>query len=300
MFNIVLSDNCIIESFPDLQYLKSETLSNGYILMMTTTGIYSFNPLYSITKFEFSYNFTEEQILSYNDIFNAQISQFSNVDEGNDYVLCYVKNYIYILINKGKYLFYEILDIPHENITFSSLIAYEYKYSFYNFFLIYITKEDKNCYFFINNYRLTIKNEEHNITLYYKNTFDPTKGMDQTELHSGGLSCEIMATQESSKNVLVCFIVIIYLKYLYTIMSLEIDPNTFIVTNSGKTSGELVVALSSSIGEDNSKALVCYLQNGGSANCLYYILNEKKFSENQLFDVGCLPYKYSINLYYFT
>ena len=35
----VLSDNCIIESFPDLQYLKSETLLNGYILMMTTTGI---------------------------------------------------------------------------------------------------------------------------------------------------------------------------------------------------------------------------------------------------------------------
>ena len=295
----VLSDNCIIESFPDLQYLKSETLLNGYILMMTTTGIYSFNPLNSITKFEFSYNFTEEQILSYNDIFNAQISQFSNVNEGNDYVLCYVKNFIYVLNNKGKYLFYENLDIPHENINFASIIAYQYKYSFYNFFLIYISKEDQNCYFFINNYRLTIKKEEHNMTLYYKNTFDPTKGMDQTKLYNGGLSCEIMTAQESPKNVLVCFIIISYLNYLHTIMSLEIEPDTFSVTNSSLTLRDSVVSLSSSVGEDKSSAFVCYMRTGGTANCLYYILNEKKFSENDLFEVNCIPQKYLFNLYYF-
>ena len=300
LLNKVLSDNCIIESFPDLQFLKSETLLNGYVVMMTTTGIYTFNPSYSITKFEYSYNFTKQQILTNNDIFNAQISQFSNVKEENNYVLCYVKNYVYVLTNKGEFLFYKNIDIPYENISFASLIAYEYRYPFYNFFLIYITKEDINCYFFINNYRLTIEKEEHDMTLYYNNTFDPAKDMENTRLHYGGLSCEIMATEESLKNVLVCFIVISYKSYVHTILAEEIEPDSFYVTNSGATSGEIVVSLSSSVGESKSKAFVCYMHSGGTANCFYYILNEKKFSENKLFSVRCSPNKYSINLYYFS
>ena len=300
LLNKVLSDNCIIESFPDLQFLKSETLLNGYVVMMTTTGIYTFNPSYSITKFEYSYNFTKQQILTNNDIFNAQITQFSNVKEENNYVLCYVKNYVYVLTNKGEFLFYKNIDIPYENISFASLIAYEYRYPFYNFFLIYITKEDINCYFFINNYRLTIEKEEHDMTLYYNNTFDPAKDMENTRLHYGGLSCEIMATEESLKNVLVCFIVISYKSYVHTILAEEIEPDSFSVTNSGATSGEIVVSLSSSVGESKSKAFVCYMHSGGTANCFYYILNEKKFSENKLFSVRCSPNKYSINLYYFS
>ena len=299
LFNKILSDNCIIDSFPGLQYLKSETLSNGHILMMSTTGIYSLNPSYSITEFEHSYNFTEKQKLSDNDIFNAQISQISSLDEGNNYVLCYAKNIIYVLTNKGEFLFYKDLDIPYENITYISLINYEYRYPFYNFFLIYITKDNQNCYDFINNYRLNTINEEHDITLYYNNTFDPTIGMDKTRLYSGGLSCEIMTSQESSKNVLVCFIVITYNNYQHKIMAVEIDPDSFSVTNSGVTLGDMVVSLTSSVGEDKSKAFVCYMHSGGTANCFYYLLNEKKFSENKLFDVGCSPKKYSINLYYF-
>ena len=296
----ILSDNCIIDTFPDLQYLKSETLLNGYILMMTTTGIYSFNPLYSISEFEYSYNFTQKQNLSDNDIFNAQISQFSNLDQGNDYVLCYAKNFIYVLTNKGKFLFYRNIDIPYENITYDSLIAFEYKYPFYSFFLVYTTIEGLYCYYYINNYRLTIQNEKHDLTLFYTNAFDPTIGMDQTKLYSGGLSCEIMTTQESSKKVLVCFIVISYMDYLHKIMALEISPDTFSITNSGVTTGSMMVSLSSSIGEDKSKAFICYMHSGGSAHCYYYLLNEKKFSDDKLFEVSCSPWKYLINVYYFS
>ena len=300
LINRILSDNCIIESFPELKYPKSETLLNGYILMMTTTGIYSFNPLYSITKFEYSYNFTEQQTLSEKEIFNAQISQFSNVDEGNDYVLCYVKNFIYVLTNKGKFLFYENLDISYQNISYIDLIAYEYKYPFYNFFLIYITKEDKKFYGFINNYRLTIKNEEdHEIILSKNNPFDPANILNLTELYIGGLSCEIMITQESLKNKLVCFTAISKENYKFNIMALEINPDSFSVTDLGVTSGEMVVFLSSSIGEDKSKAFVCYLHGASHANCFYYNLNDKKFGENILFSAGCAPEIYSMNLYYF-
>ena len=297
--NRILSDNCIIESFPELKYPKSETLLNGYILMMTTTGIYSFNPSYSITKFEHSYNFTEQQLLSENDIFKSKISQFSNVDEGKDYVLCYVKNFIYVLTNKGKFLFNEILDIPYQNITFIDLIAFEYKYTFYKFFLIYTIQEGTIFYSFINNYKLTINNEEeHEIILLNSDEFDPTNGMSQTKLLNGGLSCEIMTTQDSSKNRLICFIAISD-NYKFNITALEIDSGSFSVTNLGQTLGELIISLSSSIGEDKSKALVCYLQDSSHAYCFYYKLNEKKFCENILFTVGCKNKIYSMNLYYF-
>ena len=303
LINRILSDDCIIESFPELKYPKSETLLNGYILMVTTTGIYSFNPLY-ITKFEYSYNFTEQQILSEDEIFNAQISQFSNVDEGKDYVLCYVKNFIYVLTNKGKFLFYENLDISNKNLTYIDLIAYEYQYPFYSFFLIYIFHKDQKYYSFINNYRLTIKNEEeHEIILFKSNSFDPknytTTDTYQTELFFGGLSCEIMITQESPENKLVCFIAIRKNNCEFLVMALEINPDSFSLMNLGETSGNMIVSLYSSLGEDKSKAFVCYMYEGGQAFCLYYNLNDKKFGENMLFNETCSPKIYSVNLYYF-
>lgn len=295
---VLLLDKCIIESFPELKYPKSETLLNGYILMIITTGIYSFNLLNSMTKFEYSYNFTQQQILSEDEIFKAQISQFLNLDEEKDYALIYVRNFIYVLTNKGEVLFYENLDISYENISFISLIAYEYKYPSYYFFLIYIAQEDKIYSDFINNYRLTFKSEEeHEITLFYNNTFVPIE--DLIGDYYGGLSSEIMMTQESSKNKIVCFFAISSTNYLFNIIALEIDPNTFSVTNSGATSGAQLLYLSSSVGEDKSKALVCYVNIPGNANCYYYDFNEKKFSENFLFHVGCTPEIYSMNLYYF-
>ena len=42
-----------------------------------------------------------------------------------------------------------------------------------------------------------------------------------------------------------------------------------------------------------------YLQDVCEKFCKYYDFNEKKFSENFLFHVGCTPEIYSMNLYYF-
>ena len=52
----------MIHSFPDSTYPKAKTLDNGYQLMITAQGIFSFNP--QLSKVEYSYIFTESQKFS--------------------------------------------------------------------------------------------------------------------------------------------------------------------------------------------------------------------------------------------
>ena len=58
----ILSEDCLTHSLTDLNFPKAKTLLNGYHLMVTSKGIYSFNP--ELTNILFSYNFTDEQKFS--------------------------------------------------------------------------------------------------------------------------------------------------------------------------------------------------------------------------------------------
>lgn len=97
----IYSDDCLTHSFPDLSYPKSKTLFNGYHIMVTAEGIFSFNP--KLTKIEYSYNFTTSQKFSVetddmkNTINQVEIAQFSDEDGGKEYVVIYANNYIYFL-----------------------------------------------------------------------------------------------------------------------------------------------------------------------------------------------------------
>lgn len=92
LFHLIYSysHKCEISFYSDITFPKIESLSNGYKIMITLDGIYSFIPTLSRTIN--SYNFTENQkIISSNpmqDIFQTQICQFSIEDGGNEYVLC--------------------------------------------------------------------------------------------------------------------------------------------------------------------------------------------------------------------
>ena len=53
------NNECLTHSFPELNYPIVFTLESEYQLMVTTKGIYSFNP--TLDKIVYSYNFTDEQ-----------------------------------------------------------------------------------------------------------------------------------------------------------------------------------------------------------------------------------------------
>ena len=141
IFDIIYSayNICDIGFFPELNYPKVATLSNNYKLMLTTTGIYSFIP--TLNRIVYSYNFTEEQKIKSNEekeIFRTQISQFSNETGGNEYVLCFVNNFIYVLNNKGHFLFYEHLNLTLNDMDSLSLVCYDYNNinNYYTFLII--------------------------------------------------------------------------------------------------------------------------------------------------------------------
>jgi len=94
-----------------------------------------------LNRIVYSYNFTEEQKIKSNEereIYRAQISQFSNETGGNEYVLCFINNFIYVLDNNGQFLFYEHLNLELNNSDSFSLISYNYNntYKYYSFYII--------------------------------------------------------------------------------------------------------------------------------------------------------------------
>ena len=56
----------------------------------------------------------------------AQISQFSNETGENEYVLCFINNFIYVLDNNGQFLFYDHLNLTLNDIDSFSLASYDY------------------------------------------------------------------------------------------------------------------------------------------------------------------------------
>ena len=131
IYNIILekvfSDDC---SFPGLTFWKAKTLSNGYHLLVTHEGIFSFKP--RLSKIAFSYTFTEEQKLEQsletmkNTINQVEISQFSGDDGEEKNILCYANNYIYFLTPYGQVIFNQILENKIEVDYEINLIAYNY------------------------------------------------------------------------------------------------------------------------------------------------------------------------------
>jgi hypothetical protein len=80
--------------------------------------------------------------------------------------------------------------------------------------------------------------------------------------------------------------------------SLIIDPNTFQISLEGCI-GDQTKQISSSIGKDKSKALVCVLNSSGSYKCYSYDINQKTFSENEIVEMSCKIDNYVVYTFYF-
>ena len=191
------SDDCLINSIPDLKYPKLKTLFNGYHIMVSVQGIFSINP--GLTKIEYSYIFTESQKFTEdvdnvkNTINQVEISQFSNEEGGKEYVVIYASNYIYFLNEYGKLKFYQELEKNNKINTDNSinLVAYKYKNGVYSFILEY---NDVNIIMFY--YYIITK--ETQLSLNFSKTIQYTDFS-----FSSGLSCQV-TLNISSEKILTC------------------------------------------------------------------------------------------------
>ena len=275
LFKIYYND-CISHSFEDLNYPKGFTLENGYHLMVTSKGIYSFSP--GLTSINSYYNFTDEQKMSTDintmadSINQIEISQFSGEDGGKKYVICLANDFIYFITEKGRIMYYQ--KIPDLNADYAiQLIAYKYydeKYYFVIAFNYYSLESQKNILVF-RYYKIITNNRNYNILLDGSLNFEPTSNT----IHITGLSCHVMKSAEKGK-LLTCFEGIEYTK---NIVAYSFDPDNgfYSVLNSEPIQiidNKDATNIKSAINKERTIVLICYtVESEDKIKCIYYNIN---------------------------
>ena len=296
LFFKINCEDCNTHSFPDLNYLKAMTLSNGYKIMITKTGIYSFYP--KLSTIAYSYNYTDQQIIPDGDsisyVYKAGISQYSGEDGENQYVLCIINHFLYVMNEKGKVLFSQNLydDIGHDK--YNSLVAYKYENEIYYFILGY--KEESSRQIHIIYFKIIFQNENYgNIEYISKTIIDRTKTDFVT---SENISCHLMKTSSQGK-VITCFY-----GSSFSAIAISLDPNNSfeILFKSNElydTEYNLLSFISGSINHNKTQALVCTINEKSKGNCYYYNISENIIMDLSLSSNYCTNKGYGLNTYFF-
>ena len=311
------SDNdCLTHSFPDLNLPTALTLENGFHLVVTSTGIYSFFP--KLTKIKSNYNYTTDQKMETDPyhmegtINQNEISQFISDDGYKKHVICLAKYYLYFMNEKGEVLFNKKLsELSTQNSL--SLIAYHYSEGNYYFVVGYNKMvHPKNSIMFYY-YKIETKgNNIKNLSLEYSQEFLPNFEKSH-KFYLQGISCQIMLSSEKGK-VLTCFE---FMEFQYGdmnngnndikrgIVAFSFRPeNNFELLFYSNLYEEVntteVNSIKSAINNDRTKALVCYsIEYQKIVKCIYYDINQNTLFQTELFLDFCLTDYFGFNIYYF-
>ena len=307
------NDECKLTSFLDLNYVKALTLENGYQLMVTKTGIFSFYP--GLASFAYNYNFTGDQILDdgvdsmENTINQVEISQFIKEEEGKRYILCLAKNYIYFMNEKGEIFINEKLSDFGKNTI--SLTAYKYFNDSYYFIIAY------NMDFFDNN-EYTIRMNYYNIykengQYVIKLLKSPSSYTPYIEEFNGykcvipsGISCQAMISSINGK-VFACFE---SLKYINRFSAFVFNPDddfnllfkeTSLPIKDKNNENANATYIKSALNDDKSQAFICYSIESISSliKCVSYDINNNRFTELSFDCDFCNTKYFGFNINYF-
>ena len=283
LFIKITHEDCQTHSFPELRFPKVITLLNGYKLMITIKGIYSFYS--NLSTMAYSYNFTSDQI-PLDNIDKAKacinlgdISQFSGDENENNYVLIYINNIVYVLTEKGKVLFFQSLSLIEGNYQIS-LVAYKYDNDIYYFVIGYNNYINYDlCLYY---YKMIFTSEnEGNIILISKRE----EGLEYNDYSyyskSQTLSCNIMRLTSTGK-ALTCFLGIMEAEQSFVAFSFNPDKSFEIILRSNikkEPDGQIIEYISSSVNTDKTKSLVCYVLKTSKGKCAYYDINNNSLSD---------------------
>ena len=301
LFGKIKTDNCLHNSYLDLNYVKTLTLENNYKVMLSKTGIYSYDE--DLKDCVYSYDFTDDQKLPENEevnyISNADLSQFSGEDGETKYVLCIVKQIIYVMTELGEVIFSQDISDTLSSYNAISLVAYKYSNNIYYFTLA-----------------LTLTYSYNVRTLYYQINF---KGEDAKKIkliskleerphYNGGdywadsetICCKKMYLNYI--NVLTCFFS--FSEIISKIIALSYNPDEEFSTILGSNLFEepddkKLLYIKCSTNKEKTKALMCYTIETPKGKCVYYDINENTLSSIFIESSYCSSSNYGINVYYF-
>ena len=310
IIKIILSDDCNTHTFSNNHFPKVLTLSNEYKLMISMSGIYSFNP--TLSSISYSYNFTSQQMPATNFeegqsyIDKSDMSQFSGEDDENEikYVLCIVNRVVYVISEEGKVLFYKDISEELGEIYFPiSLVAYKYLDGIYFFTVGYDNFFEFYFFYFNINFKSDISGE---ISLSYKTNFKANYNGEDYYVYNNKLFCRRMISS-SIGIVLACFCGV--QDYIESAMVIGFDPDKEFSINLisniyRETDNKKLKYISSAVNKDKTKALFCFVMKSDqkedeAAKCINYDINNNALSNATIESDYCSFSLYGLNVYYF-
>ena len=287
---VICQEHTKTNSFPELKFPKSITLINGYIVVLTSSGIYSFYPNldYKVHSYEFKSDEIPENIQD--SITNADFTQFDDINYDHKYALCVFNKFIYVLSEEGNVLFNQNIGDDINNVNYPlSLTAYEYTGSQLYFLIGYNVKYDYQTFLYYFSINLST------------NTATLTKLVDYHEnyIYSENISCNKMKL--SYDNTIVCFSG--FFNSLYYLSAFRFNlykaKINFEQTAFENPEDFYIKYVYSSTNSDKTKALVCYITDDQLGKCLYYDV-KKNILSNPLFEFNyCKNNVSRINSYFF-
>ena len=296
-----LAEDCLTHSLSDLNYPKALTLYNGYQLLVTSKGIYSFEP--DLSNIVFHYNFTEEQKFSTditnfkNSINQVELAQFNGENGGKKYVICLANNIIYFINETGEIIFYKELENKVEVDYSITLVAYKYNSGYYLVISYNNIDTDFNTKVQVFYYKIV---NENNIQIVTSRTFQLINN-----LNLKCISCHAMFTSGNSKS-LICFLNAINGNYNYfNAYAFDPDQNFNYVFMAKEvlieTEFSAAKVIKSCINDEQTKALVCYTleNNEVDVKCFYYNSQENTLSKIFINVNYCNTNIYGFNIFFF-
>ena len=210
MFNFIILYFIISYAYSNdtLIYPSAITLPNDNIFIIHKLGVYKYNSSFEKPEEIIPFKKEEEQIKE-EDLSKLTI----RYDEKNNYIICLIKEKIYLFDDKGNSLYKSNNKIINntQNIDYYLIVsATEVKNDTHYYYVIGFI--DNNNYLNLKLYNYN--KEQKNNTLISENTFKNFKFSkkdntteDNLEFKIKSLSCEYMKYNIKNTNLLVCFIV---------------------------------------------------------------------------------------------
>ena len=300
---IYSDDDCLMYSLNDYRFPKAQTLENGYHLVISNKGINSFYP--GLSSMSSTFTFNEEQVFSidtfkYNNTINqVEISQFSNEEGGKNYVICFAKNYIYFMNEKGTIFFNQELPITIYIDYPITLAAYKYINNNYFFIIGHISLDiSTNVKFFY--YKIN-KDDVEGQKLLLENQFEIT--YDTYYVVRSVISCQIMISTKNGK-ILICFFNLKKDDISYIVASSFNPEESFEKINDSnyfpEPDNKELKSIKCSINYNKTKSLACYsIESPDKIKCVSYDVNENVINSTSLIIQSCGTKKFHFNIYYF-
>ena len=306
LFGKVISEITIFQKIKFHYYPKVIRLSNGYTILMTWLGIYSFYPDVITEETYYIFSATLVPINSeeegQNLIEHACISQFSGEDDENEvrYLLILINKVLIVFSEKGYYLFYK--DISSELISNNILSVVAYKYSNNNYFFVIGYTDIYSLNYLFSYYKISFdSNNSSQINLISQKDERLFFNEQTYYISSEKTSCNKM-TSSSFGVVLTCFYSLIHMQNSMAAFSFNPDNDFEILLMSNiydEGDNKLIQYISSVTNNDGSKAFICYVIETNIGKCVSYDINNNTISDVIIKSNYCSCNLFGLHAYYF-